>query len=73
MKRIRFQIGGVIALGILALGAGLFAHLALTDIYHDEADTSLEWRIVQAAALIMLLYIGSSLVTLRQTYKRLKN
>ena len=73
MNKIKSQVVVVMALGILALVAGFFAHLALTDIYHGETDTSLEWKIVQVAAFIMLLFIGSSLFTLGRTLKVLKN
>jgi len=59
-------------LGILALVAGFFAHLALTDIYHGEADVSLEWKIVQVATLIILIFIVSSLALFGQTLKILK-
>jgi len=71
MNNIKKQIEIVMALGILSLFAGFFAHLALTDIYHGELNVSLEWKIVQAAALIILLFIGSSLFTLGRILKLL--
>lgn len=71
MKKMKSQVVLVMALGILAFVAGFFAHLALTDIYHGESDVSLEWKTVQLAALIILLFIGSSLFMLGRTLKRL--
>jgi hypothetical protein len=49
--------------------AGLFSHLALTDIYHGEADVALEWRIVQLSAVVILLFVGSALITMGRTLK----
>ena len=69
MINLKSQITGVMILGVLALIAGYFSHLALTDIYHAESDLTLEWRIVQIAALIILVFIGSSLVVLHKSKK----
>ncbi|MHC4559587.1 MAG: hypothetical protein ACYS80_20020 [Planctomycetota bacterium] len=69
MNRFKTQIVVVMGFGILSLVAGLFGHLALTDIYHGEPDLTLEWRIVQVAALIILFFIGSSLFTLGRALK----
>ena len=69
MITIKTQITVVIVLGALSLVSGYFAHLALTDIYHGEADVTLEWRVVQTSALIILLFIGSSLFTLYKSRK----
>ena len=73
MNKMKSQIVVVMVLGILSLFSGFLAHLALTDIYHGESDVSLEWKIVQVAALIMLLFIGSSLFTFGRTLKLLNN
>ena len=72
MSKMQSQVVVVMVLGILALVARFFAHLALTDIYHGEADVSLEWKIVQVAALIILIFIVSSLALFGQTLKILK-
>jgi len=53
-----------LVLGGVSLVAAFFAHLALTDIYHGEADATLEWNIVRIAALVILVFIGLSLFTL---------
>jgi hypothetical protein len=52
-----------IALAILAAFAGVLNFLALTDIYHHEADVSLEWRIVRYSNLVFLLFLCSSVST----------
>ncbi len=72
MMTIRSQTMTGITLGFASLIAGFFAHLALTDIYHGEMDTTLEWHVVQLAALIILLFIGFSLLTFARTLKTIK-
>ena len=72
MKSLKLQIRIVIALGVLSLLAGLAAHLALTDIYHGEADVTLEWRVVRICALVLLAFIGSSLFTLARALTAIK-
>ncbi|MGB0347105.1 MAG: hypothetical protein ACPGGA_06445, partial [Balneolaceae bacterium] len=37
--------------------AGLFAHLALTDIYKAESDLITEWIVVQICAVIIFGFI----------------
>jgi hypothetical protein len=71
MKNLKIQIVVTMTLGALSLMAGLFSHLALTDIYHGEADASLEWKIVQLSALIVLAFIGMALFTLTRTWRAL--
>jgi hypothetical protein len=71
MRNIKTQIAATMALGVLSLLAGLFSHLALTDIYHGEADVSLEWRIVQVSALVILVFIGMTLFTLTRAWRAL--
>ena len=48
----------------MSLLAGLITHLALTDIYHGETDVELEWNIVRVCALVLLVFIGTVLLTL---------
>jgi hypothetical protein len=71
MIHIKTQIIFVMILGVLSLIAGGFGHLALVDISHGEADVTLEWRIVQIAAVTILLFIGASLYTLNKSRKLL--
>lgn len=57
-------------LGALSLLAVLVGHLALTDIYHGEADTSQEWRFLQVSAVIILAFHVSALLTLWRVMRR---
>lgn len=43
-------------LGVLSVLAILAAHLALQDIYHGEADVSLEWNVVRVSFLIIITF-----------------
>jgi len=40
MINLKHQITIAFVFGILSLVAGVFSHLALTDIYHAESDVS---------------------------------
>jgi len=61
----------------LALGLGclsslsiILAHLALTDIYHGEADLSLEWHAVQAAFCMIIAFHVAAIAALIQFRSR---
>jgi hypothetical protein len=69
MKNLKMQIRAVIVLGIVSLLAGLFAHLALTDIYHGEVDVTLEWGVVRVCAVVFAAFVGASLFTLIRALK----
>lgn len=71
MRTLKIQIAATMALGVLSLIAGLFTHLALTDIYHGEADASLEWKVVQLSALVVLVSIAMTLCTLTRAWNAL--
>lgn len=71
MNNLKTQMQATMVLGVLALLAGIASHLALTDIYHNEVDVTLEWNVLRICALILLTFIGSSLVTLRKAIKAL--
>ena len=71
MDNLKNQIRATMILGALALLAGIVGHLALTDIYHGEVDVTLEWNILRVCALILLAFIGSSLITLKKAIKAL--
>ena len=71
MSNLKTQIRVTIALGVLSLLAGLLTLLALTDIYHGEADVTLEWSIVRICALVLLVFIGMALFTLRRALREL--
>lgn len=57
-------------LGVISILAVLVSHLALTDIYHGEADTSQEWRFLRVSAVIILAFHVSALVTLWRLLRR---
>lgn len=57
------------ALGVLSLIAVLLSHLALTDIAHGESDLAWEWRILRVSALVILMFIGTSLAALGRILK----
>ena len=71
MSNLKTQIRVTIAMGALSLLAGLITHLALTDIYHGEADVTLEWRIVRICALVILGFVVMALITLRRALREL--
>ncbi len=65
MVRIRL----LVVLGSLSCVAIVCAHLALTDIYHGEVDTSLEWTILQICFAIFILFhvvVFGHLLTIRK-------
>ena len=45
------------------------SHLALTDIYHGEIDSSLEWLFLRIAAVILFTFIVLTIFTLTQVLK----
>lgn len=65
MKTIRKWVLLTRVLAVLCLIAGLFSHLALTDIAHGELDVSEEWLILRITAVLIGLFIISTLITLR--------
>jgi len=71
MTELKKQVQLTMALGVLSLFAGVMGHLALTDIYHGNGDLSLEWNVLRACAVVLLVFIGSTLFTLIQVLKRL--
>ena len=71
MNNLKMQIKVTIVLGLLSLLAGLITHLALTDIYHGEADVTLEWSMIRICALVLLVFIGMTLFTLRRVLREL--
>ena len=68
--RIRTAARVSFGLGILSLVAVLVSHLALTDIYHRETDTSQEWRALQISAGVILAFQISALITIWRLLRR---
>ena len=59
-----------IGLGVLSLAAVVVAHLALTDIWHGEADVRLEWRALQLCAAVILASQIFTLTTLGRVVRK---
>ena len=72
MRSLRAQIKLTIVLGSVCLLAGLFTHLALTDIYHREADVTLEWQVVRVCSIIFVAFLITSLWPLGLVLKSLQ-
>jgi len=69
MFSLKTQVSIILFLGALSLLAGLFAHLALTDIYHAETDISLEWQVLRLCAVIIATFIISAMILIRKMYR----
>ena len=71
MPNLKKHIRMAMALGVLSLVAVVLSHLALTDIAHGESDVAWEWRILRVSALVLLMFIGMSVVTFGRVLKSL--
>lgn len=72
MEKLKLQIRVAIVLGIMSLLSGLLATLALNDIFHAEADVTLEWNIVRICAGLFTAFVGSSLFTFIRVLKMIR-
>lgn len=72
MTGLRRAVQLSLVFGGLSILAVVVSHLALTDIGHGEADLSLEWGVLRAAFLVMVLFQVSALVTLSRVFRVLK-
>ncbi len=59
-------------LGVVSVLAVVASYLALTDISHGESDLSLEWGVLRAAFLVIVLFQVSALVTLGRVFRVLR-
>jgi hypothetical protein len=66
---IRIAARTAIVLGVISLVAGGVSALALTDIWHGEADLRLEWRALQVAAILIFAFHVAALSTLRRVLR----
>ncbi len=66
MKTLEKYIGITRVMSVICMIAGVLSHLALTDIAHGEPDLRAEWVIVQISAILVLLFILITLMTLRR-------
>ena len=64
MTRLRRAVQLSLFLGGFSILAVVMSSLALTDIGHGEPDLSLEWAVLRAAFLVIVLFQVSALVTL---------
>lgn len=71
MHNLKMQIKVTLVLGALSLLIGLVTLLALTDIYHGEADVTMEWSMVRVCAVVWLAFISLALFTLRRALREL--
>jgi len=69
MKDLNRLIRMSIGLGLLSLAALGVSVLALTDIAHGESDLSLEWRFLNVAGVVILMYVALGVVTLLRVLK----
>ncbi|RPJ51885.1 MAG: hypothetical protein EHM23_33585 [Acidobacteria bacterium] len=58
-----------VVLEVLALLAVMTSHLALTDIYHGEADVSLEWNVLRLCFGVIVLSQLVALATLTKVLR----
>jgi hypothetical protein len=58
--------------GLLSLLATGLSFLALTDIWHGEADVSLEWNIVRAAYLLLAVFYPLAFYTVRRLLREIE-
>lgn len=59
-------------LGGFSIFAVVVSYLALTDIGHGESDLSLEWSLLRAAFLVIVLFQVSALLTLGRVFRVLR-
>ena len=59
-----------LVLGLLSIVAIGVSHLALTDIWHGEADLRMEWNMLRAAALCILVFHVWALITLWRVLRK---
>jgi predicted membrane channel-forming protein YqfA (hemolysin III family) len=73
MKKLRIWASVCMALAIAALVSLLFMHLALTDIYHGENDTSLEWTFLRLGFLVIVFLIVATFISTGLVFKHFRD
>ena len=61
--RLAYRLGWLSIIAILAAG------MALQDIYHGEADLTLEWSVLRISFLIIIAFHALALLALRKTIR----
>lgn len=69
MFQFKNQIRATMTLGFLSILAGMLGHLALTDIYRGGEDLTMEWNALRVGAVIIFVFVISSLLVLRKALK----
>jgi hypothetical protein len=69
MFQFKNQIRLTIVLGFLSIFAGILGYLALTDIYQGGEDLTMEWNALRVGAVIIFVFVLTSLLTLRRALK----
>ena len=69
MRQLHRRARVAFTLCLVAIPAGLAAHLALTDIFHGEPDPQLEWFVLQLSALIVLAALVTALRVLHEVLR----
>jgi hypothetical protein len=69
MKTVHRLLVTSVAFGLLSLALFILGGLAMTDIFHEESDLTLEWRVVTISFLPILFFhvfsVAASLSALR--------
>ena len=66
LKRTARMALGLGVLSLFAIGASVFA---LDDIARGETDLTIEWAVLRVSALIVLMFIALSFVTLTRVLR----
>ena len=69
MSKIKKYAIITLILSVISIVALILSHLALTDINHGEQNLTLEWAILQVSAIIFLVFIVSTILTLIKVLK----
>ncbi len=64
MKNLETSVTITLIMGFLSILAMIFLFLALSDIAHNEADLSLEWRITGISMMVLGVFIISTFTTI---------
>ena len=72
MRPLRRAVQLSLVLGGISILAVVVSFLALTDIGHGESDLSLEWGMLRAAFLVIVLFQVSALITLGRVFQVLR-
>ncbi len=56
MKNLKRLLLATVLLGLVSLVSFILGRLAMTDIFHGESDLTLEWNVVSATFLPVLIF-----------------